>query len=629
MNGQKERPAPPRPFGRGRAGGRHSVMLAGPKAKDFTGAIKKLIRYIGGYKPAILAVWLLAAASTVFVVVGPKILMLATDEIYTGVMKQIAGTGGIDFARIGEVILLLTGLYAVSAGFSFTQGYIMTGVTMKVTYRLRKELGEKLHRLPFSYYDTTAFGDLQSRITNDVDIISQTLNQSLTQIITTVATMLGVLIMILTISWKLTVVTLFILPLSMLIATLIIKNSQKYFSGQQEFLGLVNGHIEEMFGSHVVVKAFNGEKESLRVFAGLNNQLFQSAWKANFFSGMMMPITAFIGNIAYVAICVLGGYFTAAGLMTVGGILAFIQYVRTFTQPIAQLASISTVLQRTAAAAERVFELLEEVEETPDAPGALTVKQIGARKESVNAVPVKGWVSFEHVAFGYKPEMPVIRDFCAQIKPGQKVAIVGPTGAGKTTAVKLLMRFYDVTGGVIKIDGIDIRSFRRNELRSLFGMVLQDAWLFNGSIADNIRYAKPGARNEEVWKAARAAQVEHFARALPEGYNMLLNEEADNVSQGQKQLLTIARGFLADPAILILDEATSSVDTHTEVLIQKAMANLMKGRTSFVIAHRLSTIRDADLILVMRDGDIVEQGTHRELLEADGFYATLYNSQFV
>lgn len=609
-------------------GGMHGAIGTGEKAKDFKGSFFKLIGYVGNYKWRILFAWTLAIASTVFTILGPKILGQATDELFTGIMSKIAGTGGINFARIGQIILWVAGLYGISSILSYSQGFVMSAVTAKVTLRLRSNIDEKMHKLPLGYYDKVTHGEVLSRITNDVDTISQTLNQSMTQIITSVTSLLGIGIMMFSINWQLTLVALCVIPVSVLVVILIATRSQKHFRNQQMFLGNVNGHVEEMLSSHVVVKAFNGEEDSSKVFAEFNDSLYKSAWKANFLSGLMMPMTNFIGNIAYVAICIFGGYFTANGTMTVGGIQAFIQYVRSFTQPIAQIASISNVLQQTVAAAERVFEFLGEQEEVKEEANALSVNVNAALPDTATLLHIGGHIQFEHVSFHYAAEKPVIRDFNAEVKPGQKIAIVGPTGAGKTTIVKLLMRFYDVNSGAITIDGHDIRTFKRNELRSLFGMVLQDTWLFNGTIENNIRYGRLNATDEEVKNAAKAAQVDHFVRTLPEGYHMVLNEEANNISQGQKQLLTIARAILADPEILILDEATSSVDTRTEVLIQKAMDNLMSGRTSFIIAHRLSTIRNADLILVMSDGDIVEQGTHTELLGKNGAYAKLYNSQF-
>lgn len=590
--------------------------MRGEKAKDFKGTIKKLFAYLGKHRVTVLIVWVMAAVSTALSIVGPKELGKATDEIVKGMGNMIAGTGGIDFGAIGRVILTLLGLYLLSVGFSYAQGFIMTGVTMKITYQMRRDIDLKIHRMPLSFYDKTTHGEVLSRITNDIDTISQSLNQSLTQIITSVTSVLGGLIMMLTISWQLTLVALCTLPLSMLFITQIIGKSQKHFQKQQEYLGHINGHIEEVYGSHVVVKAFGGEENAVKTFNQYNETLYHSAWKANFLSGMMMPITNIVGNIGYVAICILGGYFTINGSMTVGGIQSFIQYVRQFNQPVSQLANISNVLQQTTAAAERVFAFLAEDEEVPETDTPVTLTQ------------PRGEVRFEHVGFGYVPEQPIIHDFSAEVRPGQKIAIVGPTGAGKTTMIKLLMRFYDVDTGAILVDGHDIRNFTREGLRAMFGMVLQDTWLFNGTIADNIRYGKLDATDEQVKDAAKAARVHHFVRTLPGTYQMELNEEASNVSQGQKQLLTIARAILADPRILILDEATSNVDTRTEVLIQEAMDNLMKGRTSFIIAHRLSTIRNADLILCMRDGDIVEQGTHEELLAKGGFYANLYNSQF-
>jgi ATP-binding cassette subfamily B protein len=599
-------------------------MMRGEKAKDFGGAVKKLAGYLSQYKLVIIAVWVMAIISTILSIFGPKIQAEATDVLVSGLSSQISGMGSIDFTQRGEILLRVAGLYAFSALFSYAQGFLMSGVTMKVTYRLRTEIDEKIHKLPFRYFDKVTHGEVLSRITNDVDTISQTLNQNLTQIITSVTSLLGIAAMMLTISWQLTLASFIILPLSGVIIAVIVKKSQKYFLGQQKYLGHVNGHIEEMFSSHTVVKAFNGEHNSLGKFDEYNDSLYDSAWKAHFLSGLMMPIMFFIGNIGYVVICILGGYYAANALLTVGGIQSFIQYVRQFNQPIMQVANISNTLQQTAAAAERVFEFLTEEEETPEATGALDVKT-----GSLNALNhISGAVSFNNVAFGYKPDNIIIHDFNAQIEPGQKIAIVGPTGAGKTTIVKLLMRFYDVNSGSIKVEGHDIKSFKRDSLRSLFGMVLQDTWLFNGTIADNIRYGRLSATDEEVYAAAKAAQVDHFVRTLPEGYNLVLNEEANNISQGQKQLLTIARAILANPEILILDEATSSVDTRTEALIQRAMGNLMKGRTCFIIAHRLSTIRDADLILVMRGGDIVEKGAHGDLLKANGFYASLYFSQF-
>ncbi|UPM56458.1 ABC transporter ATP-binding protein/permease [Gottfriedia acidiceleris] len=598
--------------------GRSIPMAPGQKAKDFKGSMAKLMSYLGAHKKTIVFVFILAIISTVFTILGPKILGKATDEIFSGVMKQISGSGKINFGKISAIGLWLIGLYVLSSFFAYLQGYVMSGVTMKVTFKLRSDINDKIHKLPLSYFDQTSHGEVLSRITNDVDTINQTLNQSLTQIITSITSIIGITIMMISISWQLTLVALCILPLSMVFVMMIVKKSQKHFINQQKYLGKVNGHVEEMLGNHVLVKAFSGEDESTRAFSEYNDELYKSAWRANFLSGLMIPITAFIGNIGYVAICILGGYFTANGSMTVGGIQAFIQYVRSFTQPISQIANISNILQQTAAASERVFEFLEEKEEVSEVTNARSIKQNEVTSE----------VRFNHVAFGYTPEKMIIHDFNLVVKPGQKIAIVGPTGAGKSTIVNLIMRFYDVNSGEITIGGHNIKNFKRDELRSLFGMVLQDTWLFNGTIADNIRFGRLNATDEEVKSASISAQSDHFIRALPDGYNMILNEEVNNISQGQKQLITIARAILADPQILILDEATSSVDTRTEELIQKAMDNLMVGRTSFVIAHRLSTIRNADLILCMKDGDIIEQGTHEELIEKEGFYANLYNSQF-
>lgn len=614
-------------FGPGGGGPMGRGMMPGDKAKDFKGTILKLAGYLGKYKWTILIVWTLAIASTVFSILGPKILGGATDELFTGLMAKISGTGDINFDKIASIMLSLVALYCFSALLSYLQGFVMSSVTAKVTRRLRSDINGKIHKLPLKFFDTTTHGEVLSRITNDVDTINQTLNQSMTQIITSLTSLIGIIVMMLSISWQLTLFALVMLPLSLFAVIFVVKKSQKHFVNQQKFLGKVNGHVEEMFGSHVVVKAFNGEEDSEKTFGGYNEALYHSAWKANFLSGLMMPITGFIGNLSYVAVCMLGGYYAANGTLTVGGIQSFIQYMRSFTQPISQIANISNVLQQTAAAAERVFEFLGQNEEVKEPENALSVNRSN-EADTKTSVRLSGGVRFENVSFGYDSEKTIIHGFSADIKSGQKVAIVGPTGAGKTTMVKLLMRFYDVNGGRITLDNHDIRDFKRNELRSLFGMVLQDTWLFNGTIADNIRYGKLDASDTEVRRAAKAAQVDHFVRALPDGYNMVLNEEADNISQGQKQLLTIARAILADPEILILDEATSSVDTRTEVLIQKAMDNLMKNRTSFVIAHRLSTIRNADLILVMRDGDIVEQGSHEELIAKQGFYAELYNSQF-
>ena len=604
------------------------VPVPGEKPSDFKGTIKRLLQYIGKYKISVLFVLIFAVASTIFMIVGPKILGQATTEIFNGLMRQISGTGeGIDFGRVAQILLFLLAIYLISAGFSYAQGWIMTGVTMKVTYRMRKEISEKIQHLPFSYYDTTTNGEVLSRLTNDVDSITQTLNQSITQIITSITQLIGILVMMLSINWIMALVALCIIPISALIIVLVVRHSQKYFRQQQDYLGHVNGHIEEMYGSHIVVKAFNGEKKSGEQFDQYNDSLYKSGWKSQFCAGLMQPVMVFVGNLGFVVLCILGGWMAIQGRISVGDIQAFTQYVRQFTMPIQQVANISNIIQATADAAERVFNFLEEPEEKPESAHPITVNTTDAPDTELN-VHIQGSVQFAHVHFGYTPDKIIINDFCAQVQPGQKVAIVGPTGAGKTTIVKLLMRFYDVNDGAILVDGYDIRDFKRNDLRSLFGMVLQDTWLYNASIADNIRYGRLDATDEEIRAAAKSAQVDHFVRTLPGGYNMILNEEASNVSQGQKQLLTIARAILADPQILILDEATSSVDTRTELLIQKAMDNLMKGRTSFIIAHRLSTIRDADMILVMNNGDIVEQGTHDELLAKGGFYATLYNSQF-
>ncbi|MFA5835583.1 MAG: ABC transporter ATP-binding protein [Bellilinea sp.] len=614
--GSKEQAGGPS-FGPGRHGGPMGMMIKGEKARDFKGTMQKLLQALSPYRWQFVVVFVFAAASTVFNILGPKILGKATTKLFEGVMGQIAGTGeGIDFTYIGNILITMTILYLLATLFSYVQGWIMSGVSAQVTYRFRRDIAEKINRMPLGYFDGTNHGEVLSRVTNDVDTVSQTLNQSLSQIITSGVTVVGVLVMMLTISWQMTLASLLVLPLSLVFIRQIVNRSQKYFSEQQEYLGHVNGHVEEMYGGHMVMKAFNGEEKSVAKFDSFNVTLYSSAWKSQFLSGLMMPVMSFISNLGYVAVAVLGGWLATRSLITVGDIQAFIQYVRNFTQPIAQLANISNTLQQTAAAAERVFGFLNEAEETPDPAGALELSD------------VRGQVDFEDVRFGYNPEKVVINDFTARANSGQRVAIVGPTGAGKTTIVKLLMRFYDVDSGAIRVDGRDIRSLTRRDLRKLFGMVLQDTWLYNGTIMENIRYGRPDATDEEVYVAARAAHVDHFVHTLPDGYNMVLNEEASNVSQGQKQLLTIARAVLADPKILILDEATSSVDTRTEILIQRAMNTLMKGRTSFIIAHRLSTIRDADLILVMRDGDIVEQGDHKSLLQAGGFYAELYNSQF-
>jgi ATP-binding cassette subfamily B protein len=605
------------PMRRGGPGGHMGAMMKGDKARDFKGTMRKLIDYLGSYNVGILVVFLFAIASTVFTIIGPRILGQATTKLFEGVLEMIAGTGGgIDFDFISRIILITIGLYLASAIFSYIQGWIMSGISMDITYRFRKDISEKINRMPFEYFDNTSQGEVLSRITNDVDTVSQTLNQSLSQIITSVVSVVGVLIMMLTISWQMTLVALTIIPLSMGFVILIVRQSQKYFTQQQEYIGHINGHVEEMFGSHLVMKAFNGEADSVEKFDGLNDTLHSSAWKSQFLSGLMMPVMRFVGNLGYVGISILGGYLAIQNAITVGDIQAFIQYVRSFTQPITQIANISNVLQQTAAAAERVFEFLDEDEEVAEVENPVTPDEI------------KGHVQFKNVQFGYDPEKMVINDFSADVQPGQKIALVGPTGAGKTTMVKLLMRFYDVNDGAILVDGHNIKDYQRADLRCLFGMVLQDTWLYNDTIMENIRYGRPGATDEEVIQAAKAAHVDHFVRTLSDGYDLVLNEEASNISQGQKQLLTIARAIVTDPPMLILDEATSSVDTRTEVLIQNAMDNLMKNRTSFIIAHRLSTIRNADRILVMNEGDIVEQGSHDELLKQNGFYAELYNSQF-
>ena len=596
--------------------GPHGGMAPGEKAKDFRGTMKKLMTYIGKYKFAVATVIVFAIGSTIFSIIGPKILSKATTELFNGLVAKIKGTGGIDFDKIGKILLILLTMYLVSAVFSFIQGWIMTGVTQKLCFRFRKEISEKIDRMPMKYFESRTVGEVLSRITNDVDTLGQSLNQSVTILITSVTTIIGVLIMMLTISPLMTLIAFVILPISALLISLVIKHSQKYFFTQQEYLGKINGQVEEVFSGQNVIKVFNREEVVKKTFEEDNDVLYQSAWKSQFFSGMMQPIMMFVGNLGYVAVAISGSMLAIKGTIEVGDIQAFIQYVRSFTQPITQVAQVSNMLQSMAAATERVFEFLEEKEEDQFA------------ENPVHDENLQGSVTFEHVKFGYDEDKIIIHDFNSQISPGQTVAIVGPTGAGKTTMVKLLMRFYDVNEGAIKVDGYDIRDFNRSELRENFGMVLQDTWLFKGTIMENIRYGRLDATDEEVIEAAKAAHAHHFISTLPGGYQMELNEEASNVSQGQKQLLTIARAILADNRILILDEATSSVDTRTEARIQKAMNNLMKGRTSFVIAHRLSTIKDADLILVMKDGDIIEQGTHKELLEQQGFYADLYNSQF-
>ena len=603
-----QRPRRRGPMGRG--------MQPGEKPKDLKKSVKKLMQYIAKYKIAIFVVMLFAAFSTIFNVAGPKILGKATTALSEGLMKKIQGTGSIDFHKIGLILLIVLALYLASALFSFVQGWIMTGITQKVCYRLRREISEKINRMPMKYFESSTYGEVLSRITNDVDTLGQGLNQSITTIITSVATLIGVLVMMLSISPLMTLIALIILPISMGLIALVTRKSQKYFHAQQEYLGHINGQVEEVYGGHLVVKAFNHEKETIDEFERTNRILYNSAWKSQFLSGMMQPIMMFVGNLGYACVALTGGLLAIKNVITIGDIQAFIQYVKNFTQPIQQIAQVINMVQSMSAASERVFEFLEEEEE------------IQLAEHPADISKVTGEVTFDHVGFGYQPEQPIIHDFSAHVEPGQKIAIVGPTGAGKTTMVKLLMRFYDVDRGSIRLNDRDIRDFNRRDLRDAFGMVLQDTWLFKGTIMENIRYGRLDATDEEVIAAAKAARAHHFIQTLPGGYQMELNEDASNVSQGQKQLLTIARAILADNKILILDEATSSVDTRTEIEIQKAMDNLMKGRTSFVIAHRLSTIRNADLILVMKDGDIIEQGDHDTLLAANGFYANLYNSQF-
>ena len=616
-NRETKKPA----FGPGRGGpmgGPMGGMGSGEKPKSFRKAMRTFLKYLAPYRVSLVLVLIFAIASTVFTILGPKMLGNATTKLFQGIAAKVMHVPGatVDFYYIGRIAIILLCLYVASAIFSFIQGYIMSGIAMKVTYNFRKNIAEKIKRMPLKYFDTKTHGEALSLVTNDIDTISNTLAQNLSQIVTSVTMIIGILVMMLTISWLMTLVAIVILPISFGLITLVIRASQKYFKQQQVYLGHVDGHVEEMYGGHAVIKAFNGEAKSIEKFDGLNNELYGVGWKSQFLSGMLMPIMTFVSNISYVAVVILGGFLAVQGTISVGDILAFIQYVRSFTQPIMQVANIANVLQSTAAAAERVFDFLDAEEESPD--------PVDAVKPAV----VKGDVSFKNVSFGYTPDRVIIHDFSAEIKPGQKIALVGPTGAGKTTIVKLLMRFYDINSGSISIDGVDIRKFKREDLRGMFGMVLQDTWLFNGTIRENIRYGDFNATDDMVVAAARMANVDHFVRTLPHGYDLELNEESSNISQGQKQLLTIARAFLADPKILILDEATSSVDTRTEILIQNAMFDLMKGRTSFVIAHRLSTIRDADIILVIKDGDIVEQGKHEELLAANGFYATLYKSQF-
>lgn len=602
--------------GAGKHGGGMGAMNVGEKAKDFSGTLKKLLRYMGMYKFQLFCVAIFAVGGTIFNIVGPKILGKATTEIFNGLVSKVSGGEGMDFGKIGQILFVVLVLYLISALCSLIQGFFMTGISQKTTYNLRREISEKIGRMPMNYFDTKTHGEVLSRVTNDVDTLGQSLNQSATQMITSVTMLIGVLVMMLSISPLMTLVALLILPLSVGMISFIMKHSQRFFRRQQSYLGEVNGKVEEIYSGHTIIRAFNKEEDVTASFDETNGKLFDSAWKSQFFSGTMMPIMQFVGNLGYVGVAILGGYLTIKGKIQVGDIQSFTQYVRNFTHPIQQVAQVANMLQSTAAASERVFEFLEEEEEEQTVSDPVSVEGMS------------GQVTFDHVQFGYNPEKIIIHDFSAKVKDGQKIAIVGPTGAGKTTMIKLLMRFYDVNKGAILVDGHDIREFNRDELREMFGMVLQDTWLFHGTIRDNIRYGKQDASDEEIIAAAKAARAHRFIQTLPGGYDMELNEEASNVSQGQKQLLTIARAILADPKILILDEATSSVDTRTEVQIQKAMDTLMKGRTSFVIAHRLSTIRDADLILVMNNGDIVEQGNHEELLEKGGFYAELYNSQF-
>lgn len=599
----------------GRRGPGGHGMMPGEKAKDFKGTTRKILSYVGRYKIAIVLVMICAVMGTIFNIVGPKVLSKATTEIFNGLVSKVSGGAGIDFHKIGVILLILLGLYCVSALFSFIQGFIMSGISQKLSFRMRKEISEKINRMPLAYFESKTVGEVLSRITNDVDTFGMSLNQSITTLITSVTTLIGVFIMMMTISPLMTLIALVILPISAFLISVVVKHSQKYFKAQQEYLGDINGAIEESYSGHTIIKAFNREEKVNESFQETNAKLYSSAWKSQFLSGLMQPIMTFVGNLGYVAVAVTGSMLAVAGSITVGDIQAFIQYVRSFTQPITQIAQVFNMLQSMAAAAERIFEFLDEEEEP-------------ATENPVRLDEIKGEVDFEHVKFGYDPEKPVIHDFTCHVNPGSMVAIVGPTGAGKTTMVKLLMRFYDVNSGCIKVDGENVKDFERRNLREAFGMVLQDTWLFKGTIMENIRYGRLDATDEEVIAAAKAANADHFIRTLPGGYDMELNEEASNVSQGQKQLLTIARAILADNRIMILDEATSSVDTRTEQHIQDAMANLMKGRTSFVIAHRLSTIRDADVILVMKDGDIIEQGNHNELLAGNGFYAQLYNSQF-
>ncbi len=592
------------------------MMMPGEKARDFKGTTRKLLEYMRPYWWTTILVLLFAIGSTVFTIVGPKLMGTATNKLVEGIMAKVARAGGIDFTAIGRILIWLAVLYGVSTLLGYIQGYLMSGVAMKISYNLRERIAAKIDRLPLKYFDRTTHGEVLSRVTNDVDTVSNTLNQSLSQIVSSVALLLGIVVMMLTISWLMTLAAVLVLPLSMMLIMLIVKQSQRFFKTQQAYLGHINGHVEEMYSGHLVMKAFNGEARSVAIFEELNRELYRSGWKSQFLSGLMMPLMGFVGNLGYVVVSLIGGLLAVSGKILIGDILAFIQYVRQFNHPIQQVANIANVLQSTMAAAERVFAFLDEEEE------------IAEPEDAVCPAQLRGAVQFSNVHFGYVPGKTIIHDFSVVIKPGQKVAIVGPTGAGKTTLVKLLMRFYELNSGSITIDGVDVTQMTRNDLRAQIGMVLQDTWLFNGSIRENVRFGRPDADDTAVVEAAQAAYADHFVHTLPHGYDMELNEEANNISQGQKQLLTIARAVLKDPSILILDEATSSVDTRTEVLIQKAMARLMHGRTSFIIAHRLSTIRDADLILVMRDGDIVEQGRHEALLAAGGFYAELYNSQF-
>ncbi len=604
------------PMGHGRGRG------PAEKAKDFKGTMAKLIRYLGSYRINIIIAFLFSIVSVALMVIGPKILGNATTELTNGFMAKISGTGGIDFGKIETILLQLIGLYLISTLCGFIQSWMMAGVAQKVAYQLRAEMAHKVDLLPFSYFDSQSHGEVLSRFSNDVDMIQQTMNQSLGQLISSFVQIIGYLVMMLSISFTMTLLALIVVPLSLILVTTVVKHSQKYFAAQQSSLGEVNGHIEEMYGAHMIMKAFNGEEKSVAEFEKLNDQLYDSAWKSQFLSGLMQPISTFVGNLGYVGVAILGGYLAMNGSITVGDIQSFITYVRSFNQPISMIAQNMNILQSTAAAAERVFAFLEEEEEVPECENPVEIYDADGHTD------IQGQVTFENVHFGYRPDKIIIHDFSMYIKPGRKIAIVGPTGAGKTTIIKLLMRFYELNSGTIYIDGIPTTQMRRSDLRSLFGMVLQDAWLFGGTVMENLRYGRPDATDEEVIKAADAAYVDHFIRTLDHGYQTVINEESSNISQGQKQLLTIARAFLADPKILILDEATSSVDTRTEVLIQKGMQKLMENRTSFVIAHRLSTIRDADLILVMKDGDIIEAGSHDELMKADGFYTQLYNSQF-